>query len=69
MVDTARYARPEEGGGAVLDLGVYCINAARHVFQAEPHSAFAVTVKKNGIDDTSSVILRFSNERVATIGR
>jgi predicted dehydrogenase len=57
--------QPEEGGGAILDLGVYCINAARHVFQAEPHSAFAVTVKKNGIDDSSSVILRFSNDRVA----
>ena len=57
--------QPEEGGGAALDLGVYCVNAARHVFQAEPLSVLAVTVNKNGADDTTSVILRFSNDRIA----
>jgi len=27
---------PEVGGGASYDLGVYCINAVRHLFGAEP---------------------------------
>ena len=27
---------PEVAGGATYDLGVYCINAARHLFDAEP---------------------------------
>lgn len=57
--------RPEEGGGAALDLGVYCVNAARHVFQAEPHSVFAMTIDKNGTDDTTCVTLRFSGDRIA----
>jgi glucose-fructose oxidoreductase len=27
---------PELGGGSVYDMGIYCINAARYIFQAEP---------------------------------
>ena len=29
------------GGGTLYDLGVYCINAARYLFQNEPLAAFA----------------------------
>lgn len=58
-------ARADQGGGATLDLGVYCINAARHVFQAEPLSVFASIVKKDGVDDSASVTLRFSGDRIA----
>src|SRR3954462_9360313 len=28
--------RQDLGGGSVYDIGVYCINAARHLFRAEP---------------------------------
>jgi predicted dehydrogenase len=52
-------------GGAAYDLGVYCINAARHVFQDEPLSVFATVSEREGTDDTTSVILSFSNDRVA----
>jgi predicted dehydrogenase len=34
--------RPEMGGGAMFDLGVYCVNAARNLFRSEPVLAFAV---------------------------
>lgn len=57
--------RPETGGGALLDLGVYCINAARNIFAAEPTQVLATTVEKNGVDDTTTAILRFSRERLA----
>jgi predicted dehydrogenase len=57
--------RPEVGGGACLDLGVYCINAARHVFGAEPISVFGSVLEKNGVDDTTTAVLRFEGERVA----
>lgn len=56
---------PEEGGGATLDLGVYCINAARHVFQAEPHAVFATAIVRNGADESMAATLRFSGDRVA----
>jgi predicted dehydrogenase len=57
--------RPELGGGATFDLGVYCINAARNLFADEPCSVHAVTRERDGIDDTTTVTLRFSQERLA----
>ncbi len=56
---------PEVAGGATYDLGVYCINAARHLFDAEPTLAFANAVEKDGVDDTLSAILHFPHERLA----
>jgi predicted dehydrogenase len=57
--------RPELGGGAVLDLGVYCINAARNLFQEEPALVLATSQERNGVDDTTTAILQFSGGRVA----
>jgi predicted dehydrogenase len=58
--------RPETGGGSLYDLGVYCINAARMVFQAEPTQVYAVSIDGArsgfpGVDDTTTAILRFDN--------
>ncbi len=38
----------ELGGGALYDLGPYCINAARHLFRAEPTEVSAFQVR--GVD-------------------
>lgn len=57
--------QPESGGSAVLDLGVYCINMARHVFQAEPLQVSAMSVIRNGVDETTTATLLFSNDRIA----
>jgi predicted dehydrogenase len=56
---------PSVAGGTTLDLGVYCINAARHLFGAEPVSAFADAVFVDGTDDTLTALLRFPGDRVA----
>jgi predicted dehydrogenase len=56
---------PTLGGGASYDLGVYCINAARHLFDAEPIEVFASTIEKNGTDDSTTVLLKFPGERLA----
>jgi len=56
---------PEVGGGASYDLGVYCINAARHLFGAEPIEVFANVVEKDGTDDTVTVLLKFPDDRLA----
>ena len=61
----------ELGGGTLYDLGVYCINAARHLFQNEPVEAFAYTAARNDqrfkeIDEMTSAVLRFSQDRIAS---
>lgn len=56
---------PALAGGAAYDMGVYCINAARNLFEAEPISVMADIVEKNGTDDTTTVLLRFPGDRLA----
>ncbi|MDQ3773878.1 MAG: Gfo/Idh/MocA family oxidoreductase [Pseudomonadota bacterium] len=59
------------GGGTLYDIGVYCINAARYIFQAEPVEVFAWSAN-NGekrfeeVDEMTSAILRFPDERLAS---
>jgi predicted dehydrogenase len=57
--------KPDVAGGAAYDLGVYCINAARNLFGAEPISVFAQIFEKNGADDTTVAVLRFPDDRLA----
>lgn len=63
--------RKEKGGGPVYDMGVYCINAVRYLFQAEPTEVLAVEAnngdaKFREAGEMASVILRFPEDRVAT---
>lgn len=62
--------RADLAGGPLLDLGVYCINAARHVFRAEPVEAFATAVagadpRFKEVEETVQVGLRFPGDRLA----
>jgi predicted dehydrogenase len=59
-----------KGGGAIWDLGPYCINAARYLFGAEPTEAFAFQAdardaRFRGVPEAWSVLLRFPEERLA----
>jgi predicted dehydrogenase len=59
------------GGGSLYDIGVYCINAARYLFRAEPTQVSAVSINSglaslSEIDETTAATLRFGNDRVAT---
>ncbi|MBD2502218.1 Gfo/Idh/MocA family protein [Anabaena azotica] len=59
------------GGGTIYDIGIYCINAARYLFQDEPTEVFAVAASKgeerfSEVEEMTSVILRFPNEKLAT---
>ncbi|MCU0524357.1 MAG: Gfo/Idh/MocA family oxidoreductase [Elainella sp. Prado103] len=59
------------GGGTLDDIGIYCINAARYLFQDEPIEVFATTANKgeqrfNEVEEMTTAILRFPNERLAT---
>ena len=63
--------RRNAGGGTLYDIGVYCINAARNLFGAEPTQVSAVSINSGlaslaEIDETTAAILRFGNDRVAS---
>ena len=68
--DNIRLKR-KRGGGTLYDIGVYCLNAARYIFRAEPIEVFAFSAK-NGekrfreIDEMTALVMRFPGERLAT---
>ena len=59
-----------EGESPLHDMGIYCINAARYLFRAEPEQVFAFAVSPNPvlpeIHQTVSAVLKFSGDRVAS---
>jgi predicted dehydrogenase len=62
----------ELGGGTLYDIGVYCINAVRNLFGAEPMEVVAFSANNGDprflqCEETTSAILRFpGRERLAT---
>ncbi|MBD0270079.1 MAG: Gfo/Idh/MocA family oxidoreductase, partial [Cyanobacteria bacterium Co-bin8] len=63
--------RQATGGGTLDDIGIYCINAARYLFQDEPIEVFAAAASKeeprfSEVEEMASAIMRFSNERLAS---
>jgi len=70
--DNVRVTEPvEKGGGPVYDMGIYCINAARYLFQAEPTAVLASSANNGekrfrGIDEMTSVVMHFPGERLAS---
>jgi predicted dehydrogenase len=60
----------EKGGGPLHDIGVYCINTARNLFNSEPLQVFAMaTTSKESrfkhINEVVSCILKFPEGRIA----
>lgn len=61
----------EKGGGPLYDIGIYCINAARYLFKAEPLEVFAMAgsgkdSRFKKVDESISCILKFPEGRLAT---
>ncbi|MEZ6124824.1 MAG: Gfo/Idh/MocA family oxidoreductase [Planctomycetaceae bacterium] len=55
------------GGGALLDLGWYCVGAAVWLFGELPHEVFARATWHNDVDTRINGFLWFDNDRVATL--
>ncbi len=58
------------GGGTLYDIGIYCLNAARNIFHAEPIEVAAFTANNGDsrfkeVNEMTSVLLRFPDERLA----
>jgi predicted dehydrogenase len=59
---------PELGGGAAMDLGIYCIDTLRFLMEAEPNVVSAeADISHPGIDGTMAAGLRFANGVTAKI--
>ena len=59
------------GGGAAYDIGIYCINAARYLFRAEPIEVSAYTLKTDAkrfeeVDAVTSAMMLFPDNRIAS---
>ncbi len=59
-------ASPELAGGALMDVGCYCVNFARLVTGAEPEGAVAFE-RRTSVDDTLVGILHFPDRVLAQI--
>jgi predicted dehydrogenase len=63
----------ERGGGPLLDIGIYCVNAARNLFRAEPVSVVALSARTASdprfqeVDEQVSAVLRFPDDRLAQL--
>jgi glucose-fructose oxidoreductase len=60
-----------KGGGPVFDMGVYCINAARYLFRAEPTEVWATSASTSEArfrhaEEMTTVTMKFPQDRLAT---
>ncbi|WP_413584968.1 Gfo/Idh/MocA family protein [Bdellovibrio sp. HCB274] len=59
------------GGGPLFDIGIYCINAARYIFQDEPVEVMAMALSNprdprfTEVEEMASVTLRYRGARIA----
>jgi len=58
------------GGGPMYDIGIYCINCARMVYQAEPVEVMALSAnigepRFSEVDEMFGAVLRYPDERLA----
>ncbi len=62
--------RGKTASGTLYDIGVYCINAARYIFQSEPTEGFCFSAtgddpRFKDVEEMTSAVLRFPGERLA----
>ncbi len=63
----ARY-HPSQGGGAIMDVGTYCVNLTRQLAGSEPTGmqAMAHLYEGDGVDDYAVGTMRFGDELLTT---
>jgi len=63
--------RAAYGGGTLEDMGIYCINAARYLFQDEPNEVAAFSFRNadprfKEVDEMTVAVMRFPQDRLAS---
>ena len=68
VAEKERIAKPELGGGALLDLGVYTLNFASMVFGNDVDDIISVcTYNDNGMDMHDSITLTYKDGKMAVL--
>ncbi|MHC5097858.1 MAG: Gfo/Idh/MocA family protein [Planctomycetota bacterium] len=62
-----RTYNPDLAGGALLDLGIYCIALASMIFGTPNTISSTVKMAETGVDERSTVILEYENAKVAVL--
>jgi len=62
-----RWSAPLAGGGALMDLGCYCVHALRTILGAEPQVVRAECAIEHGVDAATSAELAFPGGLAARI--
>jgi predicted dehydrogenase len=58
--------QPDLGGGSLMDVGCYCVNVARTLYQSEPIEVQAyATWAASGVDELMVASMRFADSRYA----
>ncbi len=66
--DKERIIRPELAGGALLDLGIYCINfALMHFGKDIERTETAVSMTDTGVDGQETITLFYKDGRMASL--
>lgn len=66
--DTDPRYHPGQSGGALMDVGCYCVNLCRQLAGSEPVDAKAFAhLHKGGADEYAAALLRFPGDLLATI--
>ncbi|XP_041851278.1 trans-1,2-dihydrobenzene-1,2-diol dehydrogenase-like [Melanotaenia boesemani] len=67
LLDVPKLVEKELGGGALLSIGMYCLQLVFMVYDGEkPESIQATGVcLETGVDETGAVVLKFSRNRMA----
>ena len=68
--DNIRLNPPDQGGGPLYDIGIYCINAARYGLSQDPVEVWATATRSSDkrfseVDETVVATMRFKDERLA----
>ena len=63
----SRLFDPALGGGALLDVGVYCVSFASMLLGTPEHVVGTATLGKTGVDETAGVLLRYGSGAVAAL--
>lgn len=64
----SRLFNPELGGGALLDIGVYCVSLASMIFGGPPSQIVSSAhLGETGVDEQSAMILGYGKGRMAIL--
>ena len=63
----SRAYNPNLAGGALLDLGVYCLALASMIFGRPNNILSTIKMADTGVDERSTVLLEYDNAKVAVL--